>query len=86
MDELDARKREADPEYPHSLLENLLDTSGEEISKAQVNQFLKKKVIEHTEVAPGKMSKTALKRQAALLESKKKTRQKYAAKWTEAEL
>ena len=32
------------------------------------------------------MSKAALKRQTALMESKKKTRQKYAARWTEAEL
>ena len=86
MDELDTRKREANPDFPYSLLENLLDTSGEDISKAQVNQFIKQKVIEHTEVAPGKMSKTALKRQAALLESKKKTKQKHAANWTEAEL
>ena len=63
-----------------------METSGEDISKAQANKFLKQKVLEHTEVAPGKMSKAALQRQTALMESKKRTRQKYAAKWTEAKL
>ena len=50
---MDARKRETDPYYHNALLENLLETSGDEISKAQANKFLKQKVAEHTEVAPG---------------------------------
>ena len=62
LDEQDAKNRAADPNYPYALLENLLNTSSEDISKDQANKFLKQKVLEHTEIAPGKMSNVALRR------------------------
>lgn len=81
------QQRDEDPES--ALLENVddIEAKGEESHSAEkVNKFLKQKVIEHTEVAPGKMSAAALRRQRALAESKKRSKQKFASDFTEGEL